>query len=117
MLCSTATRELGIYARTCERDGRAYVPHPPEMQEAVTAGIYAAKKYGSGRVPRDIVDGVLAVARHLVDEGGAQAVVLGCTEVPLVLPVGYLADQGILAVDAGDALVERLIQGWREEQP
>ena len=114
VICSTATRELGIYARACAADARAHVPHPPAMQEAVTAGIYAAKKHGSGAVPRDVADAVRGVARHLVDAGGAQAVVLGCTEIPLVLPVDAAAAEGILAVDAGEALVQRLVRAWRE---
>ena len=49
-----------------------------------------------------------------LNRDGAEGIILGCTEIPLVLPVDAAAAEGILAVDAGEALVQRLVRAWRE---
>jgi hypothetical protein len=76
VLCSDATRDLGIYEEACTKAGRTFVGISDAMQQDVTAAIYATKQHGSS-IPPDISNKLLDVARHLVDVEGVQVIVFG----------------------------------------
>lgn len=105
LLATRATVALGLYHRALARRGlQALVPdelhqrlvdraiYPPD---GVKAGGHAAAR------PR-----VLRAARRLV-EAGAQCVVLGCTELPLVVGRG---DLPVPVVDATDVLARAAVR-------
>ena len=70
--------------------------------DAFMALLYRIKAGDSGP---DVTAGMAAVAGALI-EAGAQAVIAGCTEVPLVLSAGALS---VPLIDAGRALAERCV--------
>lgn len=99
LLATDATVASGLYVNRGARAGTAFAwlqPTAAEMLEAVMPGIAAAK---AGRLD----DGRerLAAAARALRRRGAQAVVLGCTEIPLVLDE---ASAGLPVVDATAAL-------------
>ncbi|MDR7415360.1 MAG: amino acid racemase [Armatimonadota bacterium] len=81
LLATTATIRARLYHRTfARREVRVVVPEGEE-QEVVDRAIYSVKAGDLGPAVRE---GVRRVGLGLVDRG-AQAIVLGCTEIPLVV--------------------------------
>jgi aspartate racemase len=98
LLATSGTLVARLYHRALLARGIAVVEPPPAGQERLMAAIYAVKAGDTGEAVRS---SVREVALGLV-EVGAQAVVLGCTELPLVmgpqdLPVPVLDATEILA--------------------
>ena len=50
----------------------------------LTTAIYATKEYGS-HVPERYAEPLVRVVQHMTEREGADVVVLGCTELPLVM--------------------------------
>ena len=68
---------------------RALVPEPDDQRRVMSA-IYEVKGSSAGRTRAEIRQDLCATAERLV-AAGAQAIVLGCTEIPLVLRPGDLS--------------------------
>jgi aspartate racemase len=103
LLATQATVASGLYARRPCAGGpvRWLLPTAAEMQAFVTPGIAAVK---AGRLAEGA--GMLRAAAHALARRGAAAVVLGCTEIPLVLDS---AGTGLRLIDATDALARRAV--------
>lgn len=101
LLATAGTVRAGLYARAFGRHGvETLVPSGPE--QAATDALIAAIKAGPGpghRAPA--VDLVEALARR-----GAEVVVLGCTELPLVLQADAVA---VPVLDATEVLARRAV--------
>lgn len=86
LLGTRATMAAGLYAkRALQGPSRArgihwLQPDPAVQRDAVDAGIEAVKAHQLGHAERLLQE----AARHLVGQG-ADAIVLACTEIPLVL--------------------------------
>jgi len=83
------------------------LPTAPEMVDWVMPGI-AAVKAGTPALGRDL----LLKAAHALQRRGAEALLLGCTELPLVLDEAGL---GLPVIDATDALA-RAVVAWSQAQ-
>ncbi len=81
ILATAAAVSSGLYARACARRGIEVVNPDPGGQQVVNRAIYAVK---AGQMGPEITAGLRKIADGLV-ERGAQALVLGCTELPFVL--------------------------------
>jgi aspartate racemase len=81
ILATAATVTSGLYARACARRGIEVVSPDPAGQKAVNHAIYAVK---AGQMGPEITAGLRKIAEGLLAQG-AQALVLGCTELPFVL--------------------------------
>lgn len=102
LLATDATLASGLYINR-EAAGTAcwLLPTASEMIELVMPGIAAVK---AGQLDR--AAGLLRTAAQALGRRGAAALVLGCTEIPLVLD----ADQaGLPVVDATAALARRAV--------
>ncbi len=86
LLATSGTVQAGIYQRRAE--GREWVVPEAAMQERVMAGIYQGVKAGRIEFGREEL---LAAAEHLARKG-ADAILLACTEIPLVLQTGDIQD-------------------------
>jgi aspartate racemase len=110
LLATDATLASGLYVNRQPRDGRPVrwlLPTAREMSAYVMPGIEAVKagQIGFGST-------LLATAAHALVRRGADAVVMGCTEIPLALD----ADRaGCPVVDATAALARRAVQ-WSTAQ-
>jgi len=106
LLATSGTVRVGLYQRALEPHGINALSPPADEQETVMTAIHTIK---SGR--RDCRDSLVAAAESL-QRRGAEGVILGCTEIPLVLaegdlpvpifdPLRLLARASIAAVDEG----------------
>jgi aspartate racemase len=90
LLATSGTLQAGGFAEALVRHGIETVAPEGADQERVMAAIYAVKGDGVGRDRAAIAAEVRGIAARLVARG-AQGVVAGCTEIPLVLAPGDLA--------------------------
>ncbi len=81
ILATAAAVSSGLYTRACARRGIEVVNPDPAGQQVVNRAIYAVK---GGQMGPEITAGLRKIADGLVRQG-AQALVLGCTELPFVL--------------------------------
>lgn len=112
LLATSGTVNAGIYQNRFKPgafQSEILVPSPVAQQELVMSGIRAVK---SG----DLVTGrnhLLSAAHQLVD-AGADAIVMGCTEIPVVLDETEL--QGVPLIDATCCLADAAIAWYRNRQ-
>jgi len=106
LLCTDATLASGLYVnRTQSRPGsdiRWTLPTANEMLELVMPGIKAVKAGDLVQGTELLHTAALALARR-----GAQALILGCTEVPLVLGPH---NSPVPVVDATAALARQVVE-------
>lgn len=102
LIATTGAVRSGVYHERLESDGRRVLT-PPD-QDAVMDVIEMIK---AGRMA-DALPVLMQQVRAL-QEAGAEAVILGCTELPLCLPHLPL-DLQALTVDATDALARASLQ-------
>jgi aspartate racemase len=107
VLATEATVATRLYHRACEAVGVEVLTPDEPGQEAVTRAIYAVKANAAG--PADTA-AVAQVARDLIARG-AGAVILGCTELPLVLRSG---DASVPLIDSTLVLAQAAIRAARE---
>lgn len=106
-----ATLESRLYQRRLEARGfTCLTPTEAEMQDAVLPAIAAVKANNLQAATAPL----LAVARRLAADG-AQAVVLGCTEIPLALRGPDAMGVGVPLLDTIDALARAALRWWSDE--
>jgi aspartate racemase len=81
LLASTAIVKTGVYADAFARKGIDTLVPAPEDQQAVLNAIFAIK---AGNKSKEVRDSLHRVVSALIRQG-AEAIVLACTELPLVL--------------------------------
>jgi aspartate racemase len=96
VLASTGTLDTGLYRRSLADVDLTEVQPGPELQELVMKAIYGIKAGHEGE-PRQL----LRQAAMGLIEIGAQAVIAGCTEVPIAL---HAQDVSVPYIDATMAL-------------
>ena len=102
LLAGTTTVKTGLYDEVLEEIGvRVLSPDMDEEQERVNSSIYEIKKGNKG-VKQILVD----IAEKMAAKG-AQAIILGCTEVPLVIRDG---DLSVPVIDATQVLADAAIR-------
>ena len=114
LLATPATTASGLYTsrRTVDRDSQSVewvLPSDTEMTLWVAAGIAAVK---AGKVREG--EALLQRAAQALHARGATSVVLGCTEIPLVLND---RNTPLRTIDATAALARRAVQWSRETRP
>ena len=105
LLATDGTIRTKLYKRSCEAYGIDVIEPDQDMQEQVMKGIYAIKG-------GDFETGVLClstVANKLRAEG-AEAIIAGCTEVPLVLQ----SSDSIRIIDPTEVLAKKVIELAKE---
>lgn len=112
LLCTDATLASGLYMnrtlRSVQKPGVQWtLPTAQQMLELVMPGIQAVK---AGALDRGRA--LLGAAAQALVRRGARALVLGCTEVPLVLEAG---SSPVPLIDATDALARRAV-AWSLSQ-
>jgi aspartate racemase len=107
VLATRATMAAGLYHRAFERVGVDVVGPDAAGQETVNRTIYAVKAGQAG--PR-LAGELLPVAQSLVDRG-ADAIVLGCTELPFVLRPG---DISVPLLDSNLILARSAVRAARQ---
>jgi aspartate racemase len=108
LLATSGTIDTGLYQGVLEEAGlEVLIPDPDDQAELVMRGIYDEKegvKAGSIEEPRR----KFVKASERLKERGAQAVIEGCTEIPLALSQKDL--EGMLVINPTNILARRLIE-------
>jgi aspartate racemase len=103
LLAAPATVKIGIYHRTFAEKGIEVIAPDEKHQEMTTQAIYAVK---GGQTGPDI-HRLAADAGEYLAAQGAEAVIAGCTEIPLILTDG---DISVPVVDATWALAVAVVR-------
>ncbi|MBO6577130.1 MAG: aspartate/glutamate racemase family protein [Rhodothermales bacterium] len=115
VLATTGTYATGLYQDALSQAGlTAIIPDPAIQRDVVQKALYDREfgiKSQSNPVTEDAIELLAHATEHLI-EGGAQAVILGCTEIPLAIQTRTFA--GLPVVDSTIALARALI---RESDP
>lgn len=109
VLSTTGTWKKQVYAHALAAAGFQPVVPPEDMQQKVHAAVYDPH-YGVKAQSSPVTDKArneMLEAIAFLQEKGAEAVVLGCTEMPWALP--YQAVDGIPLLDANLILARALI--------
>ena len=107
LLATDATLASGLYVERLAARGRVrgvqwLLPNADERRELVMPGVWAVK---AGQLARGAE--LLLAAAHALQRRGASALVLGCTEIPLVLDA---ANVPMPVIDATAALARRAVE-------
>ncbi len=97
LLAQSPTLRLGLYAKAFSGFGKQILSPHPEDQERVMRCIYEIK---AGNAGKSIKDELVRISSAL-KTAGAEAIVLGCTEIPLILKEG---DLDLPCIDATQVL-------------
>jgi len=89
LIATTGTVRSGIVAQAFEAAGIEVIVPPPQGQKKVMGAIYGKQGIKAGFTGGRPRDALLEIAGGLVGRG-AQAILAGCTEVPLVLQAADL---------------------------
>lgn len=113
LLATDATLASGLYLKRGAPRGHAhrvqwFLPTPTEVLKFVTLGI-AAVKGGHLQLGTEL----LLTATRALKARGASAVVLGCTEIPVVIDGG---NSPLPVIDATASLARRAVAWSREQQ-
>ena len=111
VLSTPGTYRSGAYRTALESDGYTVITPPETMQEELIHPAIYHPKYGvkacSNPIHPTAVENLNAGMSYLKSEG-AEVVILGCTEIPLVYPGPEV--MGIVAVDPTTVLARALIR-------
>jgi aspartate racemase len=103
VLATRAAIVSGLYHRSFARIGVDVLSPDPAGQDVVNEAIYGVK---AGRMGPEVTRGLVAVSERLI-RAGAQALVLGCTELPFVLRPG---DVPVLLLDSNFILARAAVR-------
>ncbi len=118
VLATDGTVDTNAYGEVLGRDGLSAVyPDPLIQRNRVHAAIYdqnyGIKAFSANVTGRARTD-VLEAARHLVIDKEAEALVLGCTELPLAISERTLHDRPV--IDSSVVLARALVAGVEPER-
>ncbi len=111
LLATSGTVASGVYRQALEARGLQQILPSPALQASVMNAIYGTKGVKAGFVKGQCMDNVCEALEGLADEG-VEIVILGCTELPLLLPgTQWLSARGrtITLVDPTDILAKRCV--------
>lgn len=84
LLGTTGTIRGGLFQKRLREEGIETVLCDSKVQDQVMAAIYDIKKVQANR-SREAITANLAAATQVLVDSGAQGIIAGCTEIPLVL--------------------------------
>ncbi|EJN09428.1 amino acid racemase [Herbaspirillum sp. YR522] len=111
LLATSGTIGSGVYQRELAAHGLAQLVPSPAMQQRVMNAIYGPQGVKAGFTQGQCQDDIRAALDDLVQQG-AEVIILGCTELPLLLPSGPWAHQGgstLTLVDPTETLARRCV--------
>ena len=111
LLATSGTVASGVYREALEAEGLRQIVPSPMLQARVMNAIYGEKGVKAGYTTGQCLDDIHAALQGLADEG-VEVVILGCTELPLLLPHAFWLSAGgqtITLVDPTDILAKRCV--------
>ena len=117
LLATSGTIASGVYKRALEAAGLEQVVPGPALQTRVMNAIYGPRGVKAGYTSGECMDDIVSAVDALI-ELGVEVIILGCTELPLLLPQGKRcgASGGVAwLVDPTDILARRCVAYARGE--
>lgn len=118
LMATDGTVKTGIYKNKADQMGITLVTPEPKYQALVMEAIYGPKGAKAGFTDGVCREQLLEAGRHLVRDKGAASLILGCTELPLILDECELMDigEGLKAtiVDPTSAVARRAVKAAQE---
>lgn len=111
LLATSGTVRSGLYERAAARVGLTLISPDEAHQVQVMAAIYGEQGVKAGFTQGVCREALLTALAHLVQRG-ARAVILGCTELPLILPahpVFEVAGTRVMLLDPTELLAQRCV--------
>jgi aspartate racemase len=111
LLATTGTIMSGVYRKALEAHGLKQIVPSDGLQARVMNAIYGERGAKAGFMSGECIDDVTAAVDEL-SERGVEVIVLGCTELPLLLPDGEMhsgSGRVVNLVDPTDILAERCV--------
>ncbi|MDB6091885.1 MAG: aspartate racemase [Gammaproteobacteria bacterium] len=111
LLATNGTISSGIYRRALEAEGLTEVVPRPAVQTRVMTAIYGPEGIKAGFTSGQCLDDIGAAMEDLISQG-AEVIVLGCTELPLLFPRRELTSasgQRATLVDPTEILATRCV--------
>lgn len=118
VLATSGTIESGVYRKALESQGLREVAPNAVLQARVMAAIYGKQGVKAGFTTGPCFDDIAAALDGLIAEG-VEVVILGCTELPLLLAGGaYQSPSGarVTLIDPTDVLARRCVDFARGEK-
>ena len=113
LLATTGTVRTGIYSEKAKAMGLLMFTPDAEHQERVMAAIYGPKGAKAGYTDGICREDLLSAAEALVREHGCNCLILGCTELPLILDESddfEVAGAHVVVVDPTAALARKVVK-------
>ena len=112
LLATTGTVKTGIYSKKAEAMGIAMFVPDAEHQERVMAAIYGPKGAKAGFTDGVCRDDLVSAAEYMVKTYDCNVLILGCTELPLILDEGDMevAGKTVFVIDPTSALARRVVK-------
>lgn len=112
LLATTGTVRSGLYGEKAAAMGMPmYVPDD-EHQARVMAAIYGPQGAKAGFTDGVCHDDLMSAAEYLVKTHGCNVLILGCTELPLILDEGdaVIVGKEVFIIDPTSALARRVVK-------
>ena len=113
LLATTGTVQTGIYSKKAEAMGLAMFVPDAEHQERVMAAIYGPKGAKAGYTDGICREDLVSAAEYLVKTYGCNCLILGCTELPLILDESDdfdVAGKSTVVIDPTAALARKVVK-------
>lgn len=107
LLASIGTYKTKIYHQHFKKFNIEVISPEEKSKEEVMKVIYAVK---AGNLSDVIKKDILKIAQKLIDKGGAEAIIVGCTEIPLIFKEG---DVSVPIIDPTQVLARIAVQKAR----
>ncbi len=118
LLATDGTVKTGIYKNKADQMGINLVTPDPKYQALVMEAIYGPQGVKAGITDGLCKEQLLEAGRHLVRDKGAASLILGCTELPLILEESDSMDigEGLRAaiVDPTSAVARKAVKKAQE---
>ncbi len=117
LLATTGTVRTGIYGEKAKAMNLAMFTPGAERQERVMAAIYGPKGAKAGYTDGVCREDLLSAAEELVREHDCNCLILGCTELPLILDESddfEVAGKRVVVIDPTAALARRVVRTAEE---
>lgn len=111
LLATSGTVKTGIYTKKAESMGIAMFVPDSQHQERVMAAIYGPKGAKAGFTDGLCREDLVSAAQYMVKTYDCNVLILGCTELPLILDEGDFECEGktVFIIDPTSALARRVV--------
>lgn len=112
LMATTGTVRTRIYAQKFEAAGVPMFVPDDEHQKRVMAAIYGPKGAKAGFTDGECHDDLVSAAEYLVKTYDCNVLILGCTELPLILDEGDFdcAGKTVFIIDPTSALARKVVK-------